>query len=79
MDFNIQALRSVSEWTIGKTNPERSILTGYYKLIDNAKHYIYIENQFFITKPFIEEERKESRLKLNKLVENEIGLHLELE
>ncbi len=76
MDFNIQALRSVSEWSIGKSTPECSILTGYYKLIDNAKHYIYIENQFFITKPFSEEERKKSGLNLNKLVENEIGLHL---
>ena len=76
MEFNIQALRSVSEWSIGKTTTERSILTGYYKLIDNAKHYIYIENQFFITKPFSEDERKQSGLNLNKLVENEIGLHL---
>ena len=76
MEYNIQALRSVSEWSIGRSTPESSILTGYYKLIDNAKHYIYIENQFFITKPFSKEERKQSGLNLNKLVKNEIGLHL---
>ena len=73
MDFKIQALRSVSQWSIGKTLTESSILEGYYKLIDNAKHYIYIENQFFITKSYSEEERKKN---LDKLVENEIGLHI---
>ena len=76
MDFNIQALRSVSQWSIGKTITEQSILEGYYKLIDNSKHYIYIENQFFITKAFSEDERRDSGLNLNRLVENEIGLHI---
>ena len=33
MDFKIQALRSVSQWSIGKTITEQSILEGYYKLI----------------------------------------------
>jgi phospholipase D1/2 len=76
MNFNIQALRSVSSWSIGKNHTERSILQGYYKLIDNAKHYIYIENQFFITKSFSEVERKNSGLNLNSVVWNEIGLHI---
>ena len=76
MEFNIQALRSVSNWSIGKSTTECSILTGYYNLIDNAKHYIYIENQFFITKTFSEDERKESGLNLDKIVLNEIGYHL---
>ena len=76
MDFNIQALRSVCEWSIGKKQTECSILQGYYKLIDNAKHYIYIENQFFITKSFSEEERANSGLNLNSIVWNEIGLHI---
>ena len=76
MDFNIQALRSVSDWSIGKTIPERSILQGYYKLIDNSKHYIYIENQFFITKTYTEEEITDSDININTLVENEIGLHI---
>ena len=76
MDCNIQALRSVTDWSIGKSVTEHSILSAYYKLIDNAKHYIYIENQFFITKPFSESERKDSNEKLDKLVLNEIGLHI---
>ena len=74
--FKIQALRSVCSWSIGLNTTEHSILEGYYKLIDNAKHYIYIENQFFITKPFSEEERNKSDVNLKKLVENEIGLHI---
>ena len=76
MDFKIQALRSVSQWSIGKTITEHSILEAYYKLIDNAKHYIYIENQFFITKSYSEDERNNSNVNLNKLVQNEIGLHI---
>ena len=39
-----------------------SISSAYYKLIDNAKHYIYIENQFFVTKPFSEDERDDKIL-----------------
>jgi len=76
MDFKIQALRSVCYWSIGKKQIERSILKGYYQLIDNSKHYIYIENQFFITKSFSEDERKNSNLDLDKKVKNEIGLHI---
>ena len=76
MDFKIQALRSVGPWSIGKRTTEKSIVQGYYKLIDNAKHYIYIENQFFITKPFSEEERLNSNLNLDKIVKNEIGYHI---
>ena len=76
MDFKIQALRSVCFWSIGKNMRERSILQGYYKLIDNSKHYIYIENQFFITKSFSEDERKDSNISLDRIVQNEIGLHI---
>ena len=75
-NFQIQALRSVCSWSIGLTTTEHSILEGYYKLIDNSKHYIYIENQFFITNPFSKDERKESGLSLKKLVENQIALHI---
>ena len=73
-DFKIQALRSVGNWSIGKRTIEKSILQGYYKLIDESKYYIYIENQFFITKSYTEEERQNSNL--NKIIKNEIGLHI---
>ena len=75
-NFRIQALRSVCSWSIGFTQTEHSILEGYYKLIDNAKHYIYIENQFFVTKPYSEDERNKSGLKLKTIIENEIALHI---
>ena len=75
-NFQIQALRSVCSWSIGLTTTEHSILEGYFKLIDNSKHYIYIENQFFISNPFSMEERKASGVSLKKLVENQIAFHI---
>lgn len=33
----------------GSKRLEHSILTSYISLIENSKHYIYIENQFFIS------------------------------
>ena len=52
-----QILRSVSNWSAGLIKKdENSILKAYYELIDNAKHYIFIENQFFISKSYTDEE-----------------------
>lgn len=45
---NIQILRSSSDWSSG-IELERSIQTAYINLIAEAQHFIYIENQFFIT------------------------------
>ncbi|KAG0323947.1 Phospholipase D1 [Dissophora globulifera] len=45
----LQILRSVSSWSIGVKEPECSILTAYIAAIERAEHFIYIENQFFIT------------------------------
>ncbi|KAJ3299966.1 Phospholipase D1 [Borealophlyctis nickersoniae] len=47
--IQMQILRSASQWSAG--NPrERSIQNAYIDMIKNAKHYVYIENQFFISK-----------------------------
>ncbi|XP_054718889.1 LOW QUALITY PROTEIN: phospholipase D1-like [Uloborus diversus] len=46
---NCQVLRSVSTWSGGIKTMEQSIHTAYIETIRNAKHYVYIENQFFIT------------------------------
>ncbi|RNA10828.1 Phospholipase D1 [Brachionus plicatilis] len=46
---SVQILRSVDDWSAGISKTETSILNAYVDLIKNAKHYIYIENQFFIT------------------------------
>ncbi|KAF8927822.1 Phospholipase D1 [Dissophora ornata] len=45
----LQILRSVSSWSIGVKEPECSILTAYIAAIERAEHFIYIENQFFIS------------------------------
>lgn len=46
----IQILRSASAWSIG--TPERtecSIMTAYVQMISTSEHFVYIENQFFIS------------------------------
>ncbi|KAI9081027.1 hypothetical protein K1719_037007 [Acacia pycnantha] len=44
-----QVIRSVSHWSAGTSQTEESIHTAYCSLIEKAKHFIYIENQFFIS------------------------------
>ena len=44
----VQAVRSVSDWSHGVLT-EHSIQNAYIQLILEAEHFIYIENQFFIT------------------------------
>ncbi|TPX56523.1 phospholipase D [Powellomyces hirtus] len=46
---DLQVLRSAAQWSAGSPR-EKSINNAYLDLIRSAKHYIYIENQFFITK-----------------------------
>ena len=43
-----QVVRSSADWSSGILL-ERSIQTAYCEIIRNAQHYVYIENQFFIT------------------------------
>lgn len=48
----LQILRSVSSWSIGFLDAdtfEESIHEAYIDAITKAKHYVYIENQFFIS------------------------------
>ncbi|XP_004296873.1 PREDICTED: phospholipase D p1 isoform X1 [Fragaria vesca subsp. vesca] len=44
-----QVIRSVSQWSSGTSQVEDSIHSAYCSLIDKAEHFIYIENQFFIS------------------------------
>ncbi|KAG2355827.1 hypothetical protein BDR07DRAFT_1473986 [Suillus spraguei] len=44
----VQAVRSVSDWSHGVLT-EHSIQNAYIQLINEANHFIYIENQFFIS------------------------------
>lgn len=43
-----QIVRSSDDWSSGILL-EHSIQTAYCEVIENAEHYVYIENQFFIT------------------------------
>ena len=74
----VQVLRSVSEWCTGMDKIENSILKAYYNLIENSKHYIFIENQFFVSKSYDKEEAKTKAGKssISSIVKNEIALHI---
>ena len=45
----VQVLRSAGYWSLGLKETEKSIQNAYLKLIETSNHYIYIENQFFVT------------------------------
>ena len=47
-NVRIQLLRSVDNWSAGQKH-EASIYNAYIDAIKNAQHFIYIENQFFIS------------------------------
>ena len=47
-NLKIQVLRSVCKWSAGQPK-ETSIYDAYLHAIQNAEHFIYIENQFFIS------------------------------
>jgi len=44
----VQVVRSVSDWSHGVLT-EHSIQNAYIQMIRDARHFIYIENQFFIS------------------------------
>ncbi|KAL8649571.1 MAG: hypothetical protein Q9226_005524 [Calogaya cf. arnoldii] len=46
----VQMLRSTTSWSIGTADKtESSILKAYYSMIKDSEHFVYIENQFFVT------------------------------
>ncbi|PIA89491.1 Phospholipase D1 [Cercospora beticola] len=46
----VQILRSCGPWSIGTPGKvEHSIMNAYCSLIKNSDHFVYVENQFFIT------------------------------
>ena len=74
----VQVLRSVDEWCTGMDQVENSILKAYYRLIENSKHYIFIENQFFVSKSYdkTEEDSEAGRSSISSIVKNEIALRI---
>ncbi|KAF2707892.1 phospholipase D [Pleomassaria siparia CBS 279.74] len=46
----VQILRSATSWSLGTPNKtEHSILSAYLQMISTSEHFVYIENQFFIS------------------------------
>ncbi|KAM0282263.1 hypothetical protein ACHAQH_003127 [Verticillium albo-atrum] len=45
----VQILRSACNWSLGTDDPEHSIQNAYIKMIEDSEHFVYMENQFFIT------------------------------
>ncbi|TAQ86673.1 hypothetical protein B7494_g4993 [Chlorociboria aeruginascens] len=45
----VQILRSASDWSLGIVETEHSIMNAYCKMIEESEHFVYMENQFFIT------------------------------
>lgn len=46
----VQMLRSAGPWSIGTPEKtEHSIMNAYIKMIEESEHFVYMENQFFIT------------------------------
>lgn len=45
----VQMLRSASNWSLGLEETEHSIQTAYVKMIEESDHFVYMENQFFIS------------------------------
>ena len=45
---SVQIVRSLSRWS-GGTFTESSLAKAHIGLIESAKHFVYIENQFFMT------------------------------
>lgn len=59
----IQIVRSACEWSLGTPNiTEHSIMNAYLKLIEKSEHFVYIENQFFISSCEVEGTRIENHI-----------------
>jgi phospholipase D1/2 len=51
----VQILRSASPWSMGfRDKVEHSIMNAYVKSIEQSEHFVYIENQFFISTGTVE-------------------------
>ncbi|KAH0556541.1 hypothetical protein GP486_005592 [Trichoglossum hirsutum] len=71
----VQILRSCSPWSIGTAAlVEHSIMNAYIKLIEQSDHFVYIENQFFVSSCEMEGTRIENTIG-DALVERIIRAH----
>ncbi|XP_045604222.1 phospholipase D1 isoform X2 [Procambarus clarkii] len=70
-----QVVRSVGNWSAGLDEDEASIFAAYVDLIRKAKHYIYIENQFFITCGNINEQKEVTNYIGHEIVDRIVRAH----
>lgn len=60
---DVQMLRSACDWSIGTPGKvEHSIMNAYVKLIETSDHFVYIENQFFISSCVVDGDRIRNHL-----------------
>lgn len=72
----VQLLRSSGNWSLGLKQHEQSIQNAYLKLIETSEHFVYIENQFFVTSCFIDGTEIQNRIG-DALVDRIIKAHNE--
>lgn len=58
----VQLLRSSGNWLLGLKETDVSIHSAYLKIIETSEHFVYIENQFFVTSCFIEGTEMKNRV-----------------
>ncbi|THV05210.1 phospholipase D [Dendrothele bispora CBS 962.96] len=59
----MQICRSAGPWSLGTLNrTEHSIQNAYLKAIQMSEHFVYIENQFFITSTTVNDVKIENRI-----------------
>ncbi|KAF1983317.1 phospholipase D [Aulographum hederae CBS 113979] len=59
----VQVLRSACEWSLGTRGiVEHSIQNAYIKSIETSEHFVYIENQFFITSCNVDGSKIENKI-----------------
>ncbi|KAI5474220.1 phospholipase D, partial [Pseudohyphozyma bogoriensis] len=72
----VQICRSVGPWSMGISHVEHSIQNAYIKAIQLSDHFVYIENQFFISSTRVEGVEIENKIG-DALVSRIIKAHTE--
>ncbi|KAJ7147560.1 phospholipase D [Mycena crocata] len=58
----MQICRSAGPWSLGTKKTEHSIQNAYLKAIQLSEHFVYIENQFFITSTVVNDVKVENKI-----------------
>ncbi|KAJ7645486.1 phospholipase D [Mycena polygramma] len=58
----MQICRSAGPWSLGMKKTEHSIQNAYLKAIQLSEHFVYIENQFFITSTVVNDIKVENKI-----------------